>query len=268
MDTTMNTEVDESLDLETSSANIDESTEEVDTAEHQESVVEENPQQNEEIDRNAIFADARRRAEKEYRDRKANEDAEFVRRFGHLNNPITGQPIRSKDDYLKALDAQEELRAKAELEKNGVDPKILDNAIANNPLVRQAQMVMEQANRQQVYSAINNDIAELGKLDPSITSLETVPPAVIEMSMQSGGNINLVNAYKILNYGKVSDSKQAELTQSAINQAKGKQHLNPVNGVATPDDGVEIPSSELAMWKDMFPDKSTAELKKLYNKTL
>jgi hypothetical protein len=66
----------------------------------------------------------------------------------------------------------------------------------------------------------------------------------------------------------VSSGQQAAITQQAINQAKGKSHLNPVNGVATPDDGVDIPVSELDMWKDAFPNKSAAELKKLYNKTL
>jgi hypothetical protein len=86
------------------------------------------------------------------------------------------------------------------------------------------------------------------------------------MSMQR--NMSLVDCYKILNYGRVSSSQQAAITQQAINQAKGKAHLNPVNGVATPDDGAEIPASQLEMWKDAFPGKTAAELKKLFNKTL
>ena len=76
--------------------------------------------------------------------------------------------------------------------------------------------------------------------------------------------MSLVDSYKILNYGKAT----AAIQQQAINQAKGKSHLNPVNGVATPNEGAEIPQSELAYWKEAFPDKNPAELKKLYNKTL
>lgn len=263
--------------------NTEVSTEDIDTS-SEENVEVANPQmendsdgevetpQNEEseapIDVNAIAAAARRKAEADARNVQKSIDDEYVRRFGHLTNPITNEPIRSQADYLRALDAQEELRAKQQLEDNGIDPNIIDNLIANNPRIRQAEMVMAEAEKQQILNNINLDVAELGKLDPTIKSLTDVPPNVIEMSMASNGAINLTNAYKILNFGKISEKKAEAITQSAINQAKGKQHLNPVNGVATPDEGVEIPSSELSLWKDMFPNKTSAELKALYNKSL
>lgn len=223
---------------------------------------EQEPEQQQTVDVNAIAAAARRKSEAEMRAR----DAEYARRFGHLKNPKTGQPIRSERDYLAALDAQEEMKAKEQLQQNGVDPSVLDNFINNNPVIRQAQAVIEQQKAQATFSQINADIAELGKLNPSITSLDTVPPDVMKFSMDH--NIDLVSAYKVVYFGKVSSEQQAAITQQAINQAKGKSHLNPVNGVATPDDGVDIPVSELDMWKDAFPNKSAAELKKLYNKTL
>ncbi len=240
----------------------EESTEETPVAEQAE------PEVQNEVDVNAIYAEARRTAEANARKAQKSIDDEYVRRFGHLNNPITGQPIRSQADYLAALDAQEEMRAKNALQEKGVDPSLIDNLIANNPVIRQAQTVMEQAKQAQTLGEINADIAELNKLDPSITDISNVPPDVIQISLQSGGNIRLVDAYKIAYFGKVSHDQRAAIQQNAINQAKGKQHLSPVNGVATPDEGVEIPASELNMWKEMFPDKSSSELKKLYNKTI
>ena len=251
----------ESADVEESSA---ENPEIADQGEEQESTeaTETEPEQQQTVDVNAIAAAARRKSEAEMRAR----DAEYARRFGHLKNPKTGEPIRSERDYLAALDAQEEMKAKEQLQQNGVDPSVLDNFINNNPVIRQAQAVIEQQKAQATFSQINADIAELGKLNPSITSLDTVPPDVIKFSMDH--NIDLVSAYKVVNYGKVSSEQQAAITQQAINQAKGKSHLNPVNGVATPDDGADIPQSELDMWKETFPNKSMAELKKLYNKTL
>lgn len=233
-------------------------------AEDQAKVEEEQPKQ--EIDVNAIAAAARRKAEAEVKAR----DAEYERRFGHLTNPKTGQPIRSEADYFAALDAQEELKAKAELQQKGIDPNLLDNFIANNPTIRQAQAVIAQSQQQQAMAQINADLAELNKIDPSITSIATIPnmDKINEIVQRTGGAVNLVDAYKIVNFGRVSDSKEAAIQQSAINQAKGKQHLSPVNGVATPEEGVEIPSDVLATWKEAFPDKSNAELKKLYNQTL
>lgn len=265
----MNTEVEMGNDIDTSSV---ENVEVAETQGAEDSNVEgttpETQNEPQTVDVNAIAAAARRKAEAEARNYQKAIDDDYVRRFGHLRNPITNEPIRSQADYLKALDAQEELKAKQQLEENGIDPNIIDNLIANNPKIRQAEMVMAEASRQNTIMEINNDIAELGKLDPSIKSLNDVPPNVIEMVMSSNGAINLTNAYKIINYGRMSDSKEAAITQNAINQAKGKTHLNPVNGVATPDEGVEIPSNVLAMWKDTFPDKSNAELKALYNKSL
>lgn len=252
--TTEETTVDtESVDTESSSV---ENPEPAEQGESEETTQAQEPEQK--VDVNAIAAAARRKSEAEMKAR----DAEYARRFGHLKNPKTGEPIRSERDYLAALDAQEEMKAKSQLEENGIDPSLIDNLIANNPAIRQAQAVMEQAQRTETINQINSDIAELSTLDPSITSLESVPPDVIQLSMER--NMSLVDSYKILNYGKST----AAIQQQAINQAKGKSHLNPVNGVATPNEGVEIPQSELARWQEAFPDKTPAELKKLYNKTL
>ena len=263
----LSAEMSESAEPNTS----EEGTEVEQTEETVEEKTEEQPEQPEvqnAVDTNAIYAEARRVAEANARKAQKAIDEEYVRRFGHLNNPLTGQPIRSQADYLAALDAQEEMKAKAKLQEQGIDPSLIDNAIANNPIVRQAQSVMEKAKQEQIFGQIGAEVEILHQLDPSINTVFDVPPDVVNIVTRSNGNINLVDAYKIANFGKVSQSQQEAIKQTAINQAKGKQHLAPVNGVATPDEGVEIPESELTMWKDMFPEKSKAELKKLYNKTI
>lgn len=259
---TLTTTEETTVDVDTTETEVDtQGVEDAEPAEPQESE-ETNEAPEPQVDVNAIAAAARRKAEAEMKAR----DAEYARRFGNLVNPKTGQPIRSERDYLAALDAQEELKAKEQLKQSGVDPNLLDSFIANNPAVRQAQAVMAQAQQQATIGQINADVAELGKLDPSIVSLETVPPDVIRMSMER--QMSLVDAYKIVNFGQVNSSQQAAIQQAAINQAKGKSHLNPVNGVAVQDNSVDIPQSELARWKAYFPDKSAEELKKLYNDTL
>jgi len=242
------------VDVEETTTEVESSEENVEAAEPQET-----EQEKPEVDVNRIAAAARRQAENRLKER----DAEIVRRFGHLKNPKTGMPIRSEQDYLDALDAQEEMAAKSELQEKGIDPALIDNLIANNPQIRQAKAVMEQAQRQNMINQVNNDVAELNKLDPSITSLETVPPDVIQYCIDRQMD-SLVDAYKIVMYGQAS----AAIQQQAINQAKGKSHLNPVNGVAVQDNSVDIPQSELARWKEYFPDKSYEELKKMYNDEL
>ena len=176
--------------------------------------------------------------------------------------------VVSDNSIVKRVVQKREIRnLQEQLKESGVDPAFLDSYIANNPVIRQAQQVLAHQQNQQLIGQINAELAEIQKLDPSIKDLNDLSEEVAYVQ-STGGAINLLNAYKILNFGKVSEGKQAALKQAAINQAKGKQHLAPVNGVATPDEGVEIPSDVLSMWKETFPDKSNAELKKLYNKTL
>lgn len=220
-----------------------------------------------EVDVNAIAAAARRKAEQEAKAQQASIDAEYARRFSGYTNPITGQPIKTQADYLAAYDAQEQLQAKQQLEQSGVDPTIIDKLISNNPVIRQAQEVMQRAQAQEQVNAIMSDVTALSQIDPSIQSLEDVPPEVVERCMQVPG-LRLVDAYKLVNFDKVSTSKVDAIKQDAINKVKGKQHLNPVNGVSTPDSGVDIPADKIGMWKDMFPEKSAKELKELYNKSL
>lgn len=217
-------------------------------------------------DMNAIAAAARRKAEEAARIQQSKIDAEFARRFGHLTNPLTGKPIQTQADYLSALDAQERYAAEEKLKQNGVDPGIINQLIANNPAIRQAQEVIAQSKAQEAYNQINQDVLQLSQIDASIRSFNDVPPEVIQHSMAT--NMSLVDAYKVLYFGRISTAKQEAIQQAAINKAKGKQHMTPMNGVSTPESGVDIPDNELTMWKEVFPDKSMKELKKLYNETL
>jgi hypothetical protein len=217
-------------------------------------------------DMNAIFANARRRAEAEFKQKQAARDAEYARRFGNFTNPETGKPIQSEADYLEALDAQERVKAKAELESKGIDYGMIDRMINNSPQMREAQQVIQEMKAQKVEQAIQNDLAELNKMDASITSLETVPADVIELATKNG--FSLVNAYKIANFGKVSAQQTSAIQQRTINQISGKAHLAPVNGVVQNSNEVEIPADQLASWKEWYPNLSASELRKKYNRVL
>lgn len=234
--------------------------------EGQETAEVEQTQESEEktVDVNAIAAAARRQAEADSRSRQAKIDAEFEKRFGNFKNPITGQPIKTQADYLAALDAQSQMQAEEQLRQNGVDPGILQQLISNNPAIRQAEEVIMQARQQEVTNQIMADVNALSELDSNITTLEDVPEDVIKKAIDTG--LNLVDAYKLVNYGKVASSKQEAIQQAAINQAKNKQHMAPVNGVATNDGLQEIPADQVDKWKAFFPDASPEELKKKYNR--
>jgi len=227
-------------------------------------VADASPEVNQTVDMNAIYANARRRAEAEFKKQREAEDAEFARRFSNYTNPETGRPILSRADYFEALDAQERMKAKAELESKGIDYGIIENAIKNSPQIRQAEQVLQRMHQQEVNQQITNDIAELNKMDPSITSLETIPADVLELATKS--NVSLVNAYKIANFGRMSTQQASAIQQRTINQIAGKSHLAPVNGVTQNDGLASIPADELGFWRDAYPGLSETELRKKYTR--
>lgn len=213
--------------------------------------------------RDSIFADARRRAEKEQREKA---DAEFVRRFGNFKNPLTGEPIRSQADYFAALDAQEQMNLENELKEKGVDTSVIQQYIDNNPTVRQAREYMAQIQQQEIAKQINADVAELGKLDEGIKQFDDIPKDVVEFAQTK--HLSLTESYKILNYGKMQQKNVEAERQRAVNQIKGKQHMTPMTGVATNNNEVEIPANELESWQALFPNKTHDQLRKLYNEAL
>lgn len=219
------------------------------------------------VDVNAIAASIRRKAEADAKRKQEENDAEFVRRFGSYKNPITGQPIRSQADYFAALDAQEKVRAENELRQKGVDPAIIQQMVDNSPAVRQANAYMQKVQADEVQRRINEDVAEITKLNPSIDSLEKVPKEVVEMCANIKG-LSLVQAYKIANYGNASSTQADAIRQQTVNQIKGKSHMTPMTGVASNETEVEIPANQRAIWEEMFPNKTYAERRKLYNKNL
>jgi hypothetical protein len=254
----------------------DVSEEESSTTEEVESTSQDEESNVQSDEENAKYAAARRRAEEELRQYKANEDAEYARRFGDYENPITHQPIRSKKDYFDALDAQEKLRRDQELQDKGIDPRmfeeLVNRQVENNPVVQQAQMVMEESRQRNAEALLEEDMKVISSLNPNLKSLADVQalPDFMQMAQMCQTNgIRLADAYKLAHFNDLMAGKSASAKQAALNTMNGTSHLNQTDGMAENNDNeVEIPQADLATWKQWFPNASAAELRKKYNATL
>ncbi len=78
----------------------------------------------------------------------------------------------------------------------------------------------------------------------------------------------LTEAYKIVNFDRLTATRAEAAKQSAINQAKSKDHLNASSGMTGGGGDVDIPEDEIRKWEEWFPEKSRKELRALYNKTI
>jgi hypothetical protein len=224
---------------------------------------------------NAKYAAARREAEaqaRQYQEAQQQIDSQFAQMFGKYKNPVTGQPIRSAAEYLAAMQAQERRQMQEKLKSAGVDPEALDKAIANSPVVQQAQRMQAQFQQQQVQQMVQEDFREILKFDSTKSNEQDIinDPAYGQALsyVQSHPGVRLSEAYKMVTYDRARTNSQAAAQQAAINQVKSKSHLKSVTGSAGNDKDVDIPAADLSRWQQMFPEKSAKELKATYNRSL
>lgn len=215
---------------------------------------------------NAKYAAARRKAEAE----SAAVDQMFAQRFGNLKNPMTGEPIKSARGYFEALQAQERMKTEQQIKAAGVDPNLLNNLIQNDPTIQAAKSVIERSNQAEAQRMLEEDYKEVMKLDPTMKSRDDIESSstflnCVQWCADHPGT-RFSDAYKIINFDRLSGYRTEAAKQEAINSAKSKGHLSAASGSGGVDSSKEIPSGQLENWKAMFPDKTMKELRSLYNR--
>ncbi len=221
-----------------------------------------------EADRNAIFAEARRVAER----RMNGINTRVANRFKGMTNPETGQPIETAEDYFDALDAQERIAARQQMEENGIDPDMLDQMIQNNPAIRQAQEILRQNQLNEGRRELDSQIREISEFFPEVQSLADVAKMdtfpVFDAYVRNG--LSLVDAFKLANFDVMSQRNAAATKQAAINAAKGKSHMSPIGGGTEGQSSqlVDIPDDARKVWEEAYPGLSYKELKEKYNRSL
>ena len=220
---------------------------------------------------NAAFASMRRELEAARRE-QADIDALYARQYGGYTNPETGQPITSARDYFEAMEAQERMQARAQLQENNIDPRMIDNMIANSPAVRQAKAATAELNSYRASRMMDEDFKKVLALDPTKTSEDDIlnDPAYLTVVdyIETHPGTRFDEAYKIVNFERLADSRGAAAKQAVVNQVKSKNHLSTGTSIDVQDNDEDIPPTMVEQYKELFPEKNMKELKALYNKTL
>ena len=253
----METEVDESVNEEV--ADLEETDEEV--AEESVETQEVAEPEKQSAEQNAYFANMRRQAEAEAQRKMDKKIASLCRDVTH---PITGKPITTFAEYEDAIAAQNRIQTEKQLEESGLDISLLDEYVKSSPVLAQAQQIIEQNNMAQAEAQIQNDFKEIQKLNPELQTFNDIEN-LDEVIKKVEAGASLVDAYKIVNFDTLMAKGTKGAKQAAINQARGKSHLEPTEGVTESNGEVEIPEDLIPMLKETFPDKSMKEIKKLYN---
>lgn len=222
----------------------------------------------------SVWAIARKRSEREA---QARIDRQIAQRFGQYKNPATGKNIATLDDYFAAMDAQAEQSRQEAIDRMTANQsreqqEALRQILANDPEKRRLNARVQELEQKQLDeqagAAFNRDFAELQKLEPALKTVNDLEKLdgfdkIVQLVQEKG--LDMVTAYKAVNYGRATQASQAAGKQAAINAAKGKNHLAAHDGQAQPGTQKVMSESMLNLAKEAFPDKSDAEIQKLYN---
>ena len=228
---------------------------------------------------NSRYAAMRRRAEaeaeKKFKAMQESVDMKFAAMFSGYNNPVTGKPIKTAADYAEAFAAQQKQQQEKQLKDAGIDPELINKTVQqevqSNPAIQQAQAVLAKQQQDEANRMIEEDIQNIGAIDPTVSSIQDLQAQDnfkdVVAYCNSHPGARLSDAYKIINFDRLTNVQKQAAKQAAINQAKSKNHLNKVSGLNGATEGDDIPSAEFEKWKEWFPEKSAKELRALYNKS-
>lgn len=215
-------------------------------------------------DQNAQFAAARRRAEAQAAHRAQMEkDALVARIYQGQTNPYTGRPITSERDLME----YEQQYHADQMRQAGIDPGMINRMIEQNPVVQQARATTARVRQEEAQKAMEAQIAEISKLDPSVTDFNSLVrhPNFQQFDQMARRGYSLVDAFKLANYDQITGKKAAAAKQQAMNQVNGKSHLNATKSGGEGED-ISIPDEEMEYFRNFFPDLSKKQIMEKYKK--
>ena len=273
MDETMNTGV---VEQEVAEPATEETTEVTETT--TETTEQAQEEQAPKVSMDKIWGTLRHKAEadaqRKYQQQQAQYDARIAAICNGAINPATGQPITTMNDYLQALEVKLQADTRSRIQNGRATYEDINSiaaraARAEVEAQRQAMQRQADAERRVVEGErqLNEQISELGKLDPAIKEFEdlTKMKNFNEFNDLVMRGYTLVDAYKTLNYDNAKANSAKSAAQATINAAKGKDHLAPVGGRGAEDSGLS--PELLEAYKQMgFSSKEAASWHKRLNK--
>ena len=216
---------------------------------------------------NAAFAAARRRAEAEYKQQlQAERDKLISQIYDGQVNPYTGRPITNMAEYEAFQQQLQAEQRRAQYEQAGVDPDLIGQLIEQSPTVQQAKQMIEQEQMAKGQRALEAQVAEIAKIDPSIKSMQDIMamPSFADFDAKVRQGYSLADAYKLVNFDTLAQKRSAAAKQAALNAVNGKSHLTATTGGAGED--VIVPPETMDFYRQAFPGWTDAQIMADYKK--
>lgn len=208
--------------------------------------------------------DDKKEGEKEPKTEKVEEESEAEKENKELKAKIAALEKQSKatlealgvasDDILGGM---EQLAAEA----NGKN--LEEYRKEKTEAAQQAE-----ARRTSFDTLMANDLAELHRCYPETQNISSLTQMenFVEFGKLRDKGLSVKQAYAAANPDGVRKSVEAAVKQSSLNGTK--DHLRSVAPQSAKDASIQMSQKDLASWREIFPDKTDAEIKDLYQRAV
>ena len=200
----------------------------------------------------------------------------FLQQAQIKNVYADGKVIATIDDGEAWAEADRLAKVEKDLSKGKLTPEALRLAVEQSPLVQQLQEQMtasaraaEEAQRQQFSKSVEVELAEIGKLDPTVKSLADI------LSKDGGkkwagyvqnNGMSYLDAYKLAFHDEIVARAQTAAQTGAAMKERSKSHLKASG--ARGQGAVEVPARIREFYRQFQPSMTDAEIEADYNKRM
>ena len=189
----------------------------------------------------------------------------------NLKDPETGAAIESMDQYQSWQSQQALKNAESELKRGKLTAQTLQQVVSQMPelqkmrdALQRAEAERQTAESQRVQQQIQAELSEISKLDPTVTTLDSLLRS--EKGQQiydlTKRGLDLVSAYKVANLDKLTQRAASAAKAQKAASDQGRQHLRQTSSRG--QGSVEVPADIAEMYKSLTPGISDAEMRQKY----
>lgn len=214
---------------------------------------------------NARYAAMRRKAEADAEKRVKAELDRSIASLG-LTDPYTNKPITNHAEMEAYRQRFVEEQRKEVQEKAGMSPEDYQRFVDSLPEVQAGKAAQQKVMDLEIRAKIDSQMREIQMISPEIKSMEDLSKLdnFNKLYDMVGRGYELADAYKVLNYDRLTAKTAEAAKQKALNSIGGKDHLQP----ATPrgQGAVPVPADVVAEYRALMPEATDAEIQAHYNK--
>lgn len=190
-----------------------------------------------------------------------------------MKNTITGDPIKTVEEFKAWQQQMRRAQLEKDLKAGKLTPEGLNQMIEEHPAVQKANEIQhqqEQQERQQAQAEararIDNEIAEIGKLDPTIKTTGDLlkMPRAKEFYGYVQKGYSFLDSYRLAHFEEITQRNTEAARQQAQAAARSKEHLTVV-GNARNTGAATVPGDQMQLYRMLNPGASEADIQKHFN---